>query len=467
MDYPFFVLPRLGSGMLVAAVAIVHVVIAHMAVGMGLFLAVAHTHAVRRGDALLLDFLRRLSRFVVLGPLVAGAVTGVGIWVSISLASPPATSALIHLFVWAWAMEWVFFLVEIISAYVYYYGWHRLTPGRHAAVAWIYFVAAFMSLVIINGIVTFMLTPGDWTPAGESAELSAQRGFWIALLNPSFLPSLMLRTVSSLALAGIGVAVVVNCYADYTREQRQRVINVGSYLLVPIGLMAPFAIWYFAALPAESRHFAFGGAIAMTLFLAFGLISSLYIAGYAYFGLIKAKQYINLQTSLLLLAVAFVATGAMEFVREGVRKPYLIHGYMYSNGIPARDAVKARINREGILANARFAYPPDMTLEEVRALPLHKAGAYVYNAQCRICHEVEGTNALPLLINNASRELVAKMTDELAQLKGFMPPFVGTDFEKRALVEYQLYLADPESYEPPAPTTALARIAPSEPRSSN
>lgn len=459
MDYPHFEVSRLGTGMLVAIVAIIHVAIAHLAVGAGLFLALAHTIATRRNDRLMLDFLRRYSLFLVLVPFVAGAVTGVGIWVTIGLASPPSTSALIHLFVWGWAIEWVFFIVEIVAGYIYYYGWGRLTPERHTAVAWIYFVGAFMSLFIINGIVTFMLTPGDWQPPAEAVGVSAQLAFWKALFNPSFWPSLFLRTISCLAFAGISVAVVANFVRDYTREQRHRIINFGSYWLAPFGLMVPFAVWYFATLPEDSRRFAMGGAIAMTLFMAFGLVSSLYIGGYAYFGLIRQKRYINRETSLLLLAVAFVATGAMEFVREGVRKPYLIHGYMYSNGVIATPAWRERLSKEGILAHARFAWPADMTLEQVNALPLHEKGKYVFNAQCRHCHEPGGPNAIEPLINNASRELVTHMTAELNRIKSFMPPFVGTPEEMRALVEYQLYVANPKEYRPPATQPADVAMA--------
>ena len=449
MDYPHFEVCRLGGGMLVAIVSIVHVVIAHLAVGAGLFLAVGHTRALRRKDELLLDFLRRYSQYLIMIPFVAGAVTGVGIWVTIGLVSPPGTSALIHFFVWGWAMEWVFFIVEIVAGYVYFYGWGRLTPGRQAAVAWIYFVGAFMSLFLINGIITFMLTPGDWKPPAELAASDVQMAFWKALFNPSFWPSLLLRTISCLAFAGISVAVVANFIRDYTREERQRLINFGSYWLAPFGLMAPFAIWYFATLPAGSREFAMGGAIAMTLFMAFGLVSSLYIGAYAYFGLIRQKRYINRETALLLFAVAFVATGAMEFVREGVRKPYLIHGYLYSNGMFASPAWREQVRREGILKHAPFAYPAEMSLEQVQALPLaHERGKYVYNAQCRACHEPEGTNAIGPLINRSSRALVTQMTAELDHLKGYMPPFAGTPQEMHDLVEYELYLANPKTYVP-------------------
>ena len=460
MDYPLFEVPRMGGGVFIGIVAIIHVVIAQLAVGAGLFIAIAHTLAVRNNDRLLLDFLARFGRFLVLLAFVSGAITGVGIWVTISLVSPPSTSMLIHLFVWGWAIEWVFFLIEIVAGYMYYYGWHRLTPRRHIAVAWIYAFGAFMSLAVINGIICFMLTPGDWVPPWQDSAYDGQQAFWIGFFNPTYWPSLVLRTILSMALAAISVAMVVNCIRSYSREQKTRIINAGSYLLMPIGLVAPAAAWFFFAVPENSRNFAFGGAIAMTLFFAFGAVLSLFIAGYAYWALIHERSYANLQTSVLLLALAFVAVGSLEFMREGIRKPYLVHGHMYSNGILATDEWRERINRDGLLTYARFAYPPTTTLEEVHRLPPHEMGRFVFNAQCRICHEPEGTNDPAPLVNQSSRELLTKVTSELHELKHFMPPFVGTEHEKRALVEYQLFLARGEAYAPPPGATSSAATPP-------
>ena len=84
-----------------------------------------------------------------------------GIWFSIGLANPEATSALIHNFVFAWAIEWVFFMVELSTAAVYYYTWGRVSDELHLKVGWLYAGASFVTLVIINGILTFMLTPGE------------------------------------------------------------------------------------------------------------------------------------------------------------------------------------------------------------------------------------------------------------------------------------------------------------------
>ncbi len=444
MHYPLFEVPVLGGGMLIAIIAIFHVFVAHFAVGAGIFLAVGETVARRRKDGLLLRFLRDTISVLVLVSFVAGAVTGVGIWVTIGLVSPAATSALIHNFVWGWAIEWVFFFVEIAAGYVYYYGWDRLSPRRHTAVAWIYAAAAFLSLVIINGILTFMLTPGRWLELHQAGTITPDQSFWIGFFNPTYWPSLLLRTVSCLAIAALFAAVIVNLKASYTREERQQVVNFASWFLVPLGLMAPLAVWYFLKLPPAARSFPLGGAMVMTLFLAFGVVLSLFVGFYAYFGMIRAKRSVNLETSLLLLASAFVATGSMEFVREGVRKPYLIHGYMYSNQIPATRAMADTINRDGILAHARFAWPPAMPHEALSRLPSAQRGRYVYQAECRMCHEPGGTNAIEAVIPHATREWVEKTTRQLDKVRRYMPPFLGTERELQDLVDYQMELIEAE-----------------------
>ncbi|HUU83256.1 MAG TPA: cytochrome ubiquinol oxidase subunit I [Phycisphaerae bacterium] len=449
MHYPQFTCPPLGGGILIAIVAITHVVIAHYAVGAGIFLAVTQTLARRRGDELLLRFLRDQAKFLVLFSFVAGVVTGVGIWFCISLVSPQATSALIHQFAWGWAAEWCFFLLEIIAGYVYYYGWDRLTGRQHLAVAWIYAVSAYLSLVLINGIISFMLTPGGWNQVIANPDYDGDLAFWTGLLNPSFWPSVLLRTISCLALAGIFVAIIVNLSRSYRRGERRRIINHASWFLVPLGLMVPLAVWYFLTLPQEARSLPLGDAIAMTLFLAFGLVSSVLIGGYAYFALVRNRRDITLETALLLLGVAVIATGSMEFVREGIRKPYVIYSHLYSNQIPATDEWRQRLESEGVLAHARFARPPTVSLEDLPDLPLHVQGRYVFNAECRACHEIGGTNDIVPLIGEAPRAWLDETLRHLHDIKYYMPPFLGTEQERRALVEYQYRLAHPQEFETP------------------
>ena len=135
----------------------------------------------RRGRPRLSHRQPRLSRlspchakFFILLTVVFGAITGVGIWWTIGLASPLATEMLIRTFVFGWATEWVFFVVEIVSAFIFFYYWGRLRRKYHVAIGWIYAVAAWISLVLITGITAFMLNPGVWAIDPKS------QNFWTA-----------------------------------------------------------------------------------------------------------------------------------------------------------------------------------------------------------------------------------------------------------------------------------------------
>lgn len=445
MNYPLFHVPGIGGGMLIALVAIFHVVIAHFTVGMGIYLAWTETLARRRGDVVLLAFLRRCSATVLTVSLVAGAVSGVGIWFAIGLASPEATSLLIHVFVWAWAIEWLFFIVEIAAAYLYHYTWERVSPARHLAIAWIYAISAWASLFIITGILCFMLTPGRWPETQSVAD-----GFF----NPTFWPSVWLRTISSLALAGIFAMILANLQWPapaegggvrdrlfggtlFDREQIRHIVRHSAWFLALIVGMVPLAGWWFARLPAHSIQYATGGAIAMVLFLVFGAVASALLTLYALFGLLRARQTVHLWSALMLLGLAVIATGAMEFVREGVRKPYLVSGVLYANEIPV--AAGEDINREGFFARDargvfRYARFVAWGADPARMSPAER-GRLIFRAQCAACHH-ETINALGPLMRTWSREAVEAFLPRMHEYKPFMPPFFGTPQDRADLAAY-------------------------------
>jgi cytochrome bd-type quinol oxidase subunit 1 len=162
--------------------------ISQFAVGGGLWLPLAEPKALREGRPDWMDQVKRHSRFFLLITGVFGTVSGVGIWFFIGLTPPEATSTLIHNFVFSWAIEWVFFLVELTTIAVYYYTWDRIPQKLHLTVGWVYAVSSVFTLVIINGILTFMLTPGDtWIGvAGTGHEASK---FWNAFFNPTYWPA--------------------------------------------------------------------------------------------------------------------------------------------------------------------------------------------------------------------------------------------------------------------------------------
>ncbi|MEW5875225.1 MAG: cytochrome ubiquinol oxidase subunit I [Candidatus Zixiibacteriota bacterium] len=440
MHYPIFDPGPMGPSTLIAVMAIVHVLIAHFAVGAGIATPWLEARAMRNGDTILAGFLRRYARFLILLSFVGGAVTGVGIWFVVGLISPETISLLIRQFVWGWATEWVFFIVEITSGYVYYFYWDQMKPKAHLTVGIVYAVSAWMSLFIINGILTFMLTPGDWL---------VTRSFWDGWINPTFWPSLVLRTISALAIAGIFVAVVANLDKSLDREKRRHIIGEGSVFLVPLAIMIPASAWFFAVSPAHASDLALGGAVAMTMFFGFGILASTLVGLYAYFGLIKNKRLINMETALLLTAIALVATGSMEYVREGIRKPWVVYGYMYANGL-TRDEI-TQFNQAGF-----FASDPVVAREvNVPALTPAEKGRLIYKVQCQRCHEIDGYNAMRPLVASWTVDMIRENTRVLHRLKPFMPPFGGTDEDLENLVAYlsTLRSAEWDNLHPERPST--------------
>ena len=239
MNYPFWDEP-VGYGVLMAIIAVFHVFVSHFAIGGGLYMVVSERIARKAGDARRLEFLQGLSKFFALVTLVAGALTGVGIWFVIGLLNPAATEALIHNYVWGWATEWTFFVVEIASAILYYYGWKRMAARDHMIIGWIYFVFAWLSLVIINGIITFMLTPGQWLATGN---------FWDGFFNATYWPSLVLRTGVCVMLAGLYALLVASRIEP--GDFKARIVRYSAgWGIVGLIVTAACEYWYWKAIPA-------------------------------------------------------------------------------------------------------------------------------------------------------------------------------------------------------------------------
>lgn len=486
MNYPIWDVP--AGGLLIAFVAIVHVFVSHFAVGGGLFLVLTEHKARREGDAALLAYVRRHSRFFVLLTLVFGALTGVGIWFTIGLVHPAATSSLIQLFVWFWAIEWTFFATEIAAALVYYYGWDRLSPQTHLRVGWVYAVSAWMSLVVINGILTFMLTPGAWPET---------RGVWDAFFNPTYWPALVARTFAAVGLAGLYALLTASWMASGELKARlARYAGVGWVLPMAVALPLSLA-WYLWA--AAANGIPVGGVFgaagvplgdAMRTLVA-GADTGHPIPRYAALATAGAGALLVLLLVLLvlrrparfgpaavapLMACGLVVFGGAEFVREGLRKPYVIGQFMFVNGVrlpgygppvsadgrgtpQAADPYSIEaLNRTGVLAAATYVRPVTTHLAAGDAVGrAHADGQAVFTLLCRSCHTMDGYLAIRPLVqgrNVATLEgVVAKLAVPVDATGGpgdwgrpgvrlatwrdrQMPPFAGTDAERHALAVF-------------------------------
>jgi cytochrome bd-type quinol oxidase subunit 1 len=416
MNYPVWEPFMLGGGLVIGIIAILHVFVSHFAVGGGLFLPITERKAYRENNPALLEYVKSHSKFFVLVVLVFGAVSGVGIWWSIGLANPEATATLIHVFVWGWAIEWVFFIVEIAAAFIYYYGWERLDPKTHLMVGWIYFGAAWASLLVINGILTFMLTPGRWLE---------RQTFASAYFNPGMLPSLVVRTAVCIALAGVYALITSSAVSDVAL--RTEVVRYAAQWLLLGALIIPFAgAWYISTLPSMAREIPMGVAPAVTIMAALAIFFSALVVAFTYFGPYQRPRHFNMVFAFLLAILALSTTGVTEWVREAVRKPYIIYGYMYANSM--RLAEIGRIRQQGALKAANW-----VRWHEVDPRAPERAGEEIYRVECASCHTVEGYNSIRFAVKGWSAAMIDYQLVHLNELKGFMPPFVGTDVERKAL----------------------------------
>ncbi|HVZ17457.1 MAG TPA: c-type cytochrome [Terriglobales bacterium] len=419
MNFPIW---RLGfpGGLLIAVVAILHVFVSHFAVGGGAFLVLTEQKAYRESNDTLLAYVRRYSKFFALLTVVFGAVTGVGIWFAIGLVSPEATSALIHSFVWGWAIEWVFFFVEITAALIYAYYWDELDRSTHLAIGWIYFVAAWASLAIINGIITFMLTPGRWLQT---------HNFWDGIFNPTYFPSLAVRTLFAIALAGMWGLATVEKTPGPSREKMLR--WAGGWLVIGLAIM-PFAgWWYFGKFPAFARDYFAGLVPAATHSFRLGAICAAIAVLLAIVFAIAIPKWMNRVVLAVIIVACFVTLGSGEYVRELVRKPYAINGYIYANGIRV-DQVQT-ISAAGMAASDRWL--------AVEPAPTVAYGQEVFASQCAACHSVDGYRSIRKHVCGWDERFAAAIVPHLALTRGTMPEFAGNATDAAALGKYLATLA--------------------------
>jgi len=214
------------------------------------------------------------------------------------------------------------------------------------------------------------------------------------------------------------------------------------------------AIWYFLAIPADSRSWVLGGSASMTLFFALGAGSSVLVGAYAIFGLVRQQLFINGATALLLVSLAFLATAGGEFVREGVRKPFTIRQLLYSNSITESEV--KRLRERGCTTDDPY---PLQNADQYPTAQLAK-GAHVFRNLCSVCHTLDASNGLVHLTGSWS---VGQMRINVAQLqrtKPFMPPFAGNAEEVEALVQWLKWNTEarPESWTPSTDAAVLANI---------
>ena len=324
MHYPFWYVPLVTSPMLIALIAVVHIFVAMYAVGGGIILAYETSWAYRHNHLDLLGYLKSHTWFFILLTVVFGAITGVGIWWIIGLASPLATEELIHIFVFGWAIEYVMFIIEIVAAFIFFYYWGRLAPKTHSSIGWIYAGAAWLSLVLITGITAFQLHPGSYLENG---------GFWRAFLNPQFIPQTLARTGGALLLASLYVYLHSAFVLRDNQSLRELVgRHVAKWSMAGAALTMVGGLLWFLLLP-ESGKAALAGAAALNILMSLLFAITAVVILMMYFGPLKNPAWISPGFAILFFTFGLAAVASGEFIREAVRKPYVVYNIVLGNGI--------------------------------------------------------------------------------------------------------------------------------------
>lgn len=423
--------------MLVAITAIIHVLINHpMAVGAYPLLTLFEWMAWKRQDSELDRLTHRMAFIVFVITTTVGAMTGVGIWLSTSIVAPFAIASLLRVFFWQWFVEWLVFVTEVLLIMAYYLSWQRLSGHRgkrlHLALGGTLSVFSWLTMALIVAILGFMMNSGQW---------GQDRGFLSAVFNPLYIPQLAFRTTFAMTTAGLFVWFCISFLTKQQPELRTRTVGLtAKWTLAWLPACVASAIWYWQAVPASMRANADVGAFTQAFanwYADFGRILvavTCVIFGTALVGVLRPRI---VQRAWLLVPFVLAAwlLGHFERVREFIRKPYVIAGYMYSNGVRVEEL--PILQRDGILHHATFTSVHKVTKEN-----RIEAGREVFRLACTRCHTTNGMNSV---VANFRRlygddpwdaEQMTSFLFGMHLTRTYMPPFPGSPAEADALVAY-------------------------------
>jgi hypothetical protein len=89
-------------------------------------------------------------------------------------------------------------------------------------------------MVVINGIITFLLTAGNWAKDHQ---------FWSGFFNPTYFPSLAFRFAIVLALAGIYALITAGVPTD--AALKGRLVRWSAWWIVPSLAVLPALGWWY------------------------------------------------------------------------------------------------------------------------------------------------------------------------------------------------------------------------------
>jgi MFS family permease len=349
------------------------------------------TLAYSRNKPEYLEYIKKYGLFLLVFSYVLGSITGPGIWYSTTVASPRGISSLIHSFVWKWATEWVFFVIEVVGVYMVVYLVGKVDQRTHLRITWIFGIASYATMLIILGILSFMMWPGKEVWFTEGGYLN---GFY----GSNTFAQLAMRTFFMMSITAVVGSIVLSRFKedDLRREISRYMAIMG--LVSTIAGAALFS-WYLTTLP-DYAHLVMENRLPDYFVPA--LLSV--VGGMVVYFLALLFKPRMITTSVASLATVYLLVFGLwpeEVARESIRKPYVAGQYVYSNQVIARDVPGLNIHSEiptlekvGILKAHPFI--PD-NLREVTSDNVLEVGHVIALSMCSNCHSLSETGIRPMV----------------------------------------------------------------------
>ncbi|MDM7324608.1 MAG: hypothetical protein P3W93_006425 [Thermus sp.] len=437
----------LHSAIIVALIAVSHVLFSHVTVAATWFNWWVERKSLVENKPYLQDYLKASALRLLMFAYTIGAMFGVGIWFSVTASNPRGISALIHNFVFYWASEWFWFIIDVFGIAVYYYSFGRVNPKTHARIGLMLALAASGTLAIIVGILGFKLSPGHWLQTGLSLD-----GFY----NPTFWPMLFARFGLMFALTAL-YAILVASTMPKDHPARDEVVRLaGKVGLVGLALgVALVLLWYVPSLPDHAKALLGMPQVIQPIFyykMALGVAATALVLLLA---LLAPRKTAHPVVGYLALVLAFLGLFGAEKTREAIRKPDVVLGYMAANQIIQVDldfsqrkirAEAPSLDQEGLLKKLPFAVAKGAALAGPGSgLDPVETGRALVALQCSSCHTVSkatawlgGNRNLAAILKSRGMTTASAIELYLNAIGGFpyMHPVVGTQEERSYMAQY-------------------------------
>ncbi|MGB9736385.1 MAG: cytochrome ubiquinol oxidase subunit I [bacterium] len=436
--YPVWQLPVIGSALVIAFIASFHILPSHLATSAFWFNVYVENKAYKQNRPELLEFIKKYVLTILIFCFIFGSLSGVGIWYSVTVSNPRGISALIHNYVWGWATEWVFFVIEVVAIYVYYYTFGRVDKKTHLTIGLIYAIGSWISMIIITGIIAFMLSPGKWLKTG---------GFFDGFFNPTYVPQLLMRTSFMFAVAALYAIVVAGTLKN--KEVKSFIIRRASiWGIVGTIIGTGFFFWYYMSIPGAAKEMADMTSLVPKI-MSYIVIGSLITLMVWFISTLIKPNWARLIPGIIAILILLAGIFSAESMRERVRKPYVVDHYMYSNQIISNDMpakhVKsdiADIDAQGIL---HYSYFVPANLRDINKQNMLQSGRIIAQIECSACHTLQTDGwlrPLPEMVKKAGLSNVDDAQAFIGFLNAFpfMPRFAGNEIEKKALALYLVSL---------------------------